>query len=154
MLASILTTSSILAIITAAVGLVLLSGVIAGQFRRGVVSELRDALQSANNEIQIERGRGDRIEKEAKEQKERFEKETRDLRDQVQALTAQVATLQSVLRDDRQIAALVAAELKNELRQMLTHDDEKLQEQIALGVARGLEAPTNLMTAAIERMPK
>lgn len=42
--------------------LVLMAGAVAGQFRRGVVSELRASLDTASSEIEIQRQRGDRLE--------------------------------------------------------------------------------------------
>lgn len=53
-------------VLTAAVALlalILVAGVVFGQFRRGVVTELREALETARNEIEIERGRADRLER-------------------------------------------------------------------------------------------
>ncbi len=141
MLASIPTVGALFAIAAAIVGLVLLAGLVAGQFRRGVVQELRESLLTATNEISIERGRSDRLEREAI-----------GMHEEIKALRAQVATLHTVLRDDQQIARLVGAELKNELATLIQHDDEKLQENVALGVARGLEAPVRALTAAVERI--
>lgn len=70
------------------VGLILLAGILAGQFRRGVVEELRQTLATAKVEIDIERSRSDRLEREAQK-----------LRQEVAALRAEVATLRSVLGD-------------------------------------------------------
>lgn len=92
--------TGILAMGAAVIGIVLAAGAIAGQFRRGVVGELRDSLSTAKTEIDIERSRSDRLEQEAK-----------DLRREVVALRAEVATLRSVLTDDRKLAQLVAQEL-------------------------------------------
>lgn len=61
-----------LAVVGGIAGLVLLAGLLAGQFRRGVVQELRDALATAKTEIDIERGRSDRLETELKENREQL----------------------------------------------------------------------------------
>lgn len=70
------------------VGLVLLAGILAGQFRRGVVEELRQTLATAKNEIDIERARGDRL-----------ERELTASRQEVAGLRAEVQTLRSVVID-------------------------------------------------------
>jgi uncharacterized coiled-coil DUF342 family protein len=107
------------------VGLVLLAGILAGQFRRGVVEELRSTLETAKNEIEIERGRSDRLEREAM-----------SLRNEVSGLRSEVATLRSVMLDDRKLAKSIAAELAI-TRQ---HEIEEIKEAIGHGTALVLEA--------------
>ena len=89
-----------LTVLVSVVTVALVGGVVAGQFRAGIVNELRAALATANTEIDIERKRSDRLEEEA-----------RQLRTEVVALRTEVATLRSVLTDDRALAKLLAEEL-------------------------------------------
>lgn len=56
----------------AVLGLILMAGILAGQFRRGVVSELRDALESARTEIELANGRADRLEKQVQFMEQRL----------------------------------------------------------------------------------
>lgn len=95
---------TILGAATAVLAIVLLAGLVAGQFRRGVVDELRATLATAKTEIDVERLRSDRLEREAGA-----------LRTQVAGLVAEVATLRSVLTDERKVAAAVSGELKEAL---------------------------------------
>lgn len=92
-----------LTVVVSMVALVLVAGLLAGQFRRGVVEELRGSLSTANDEIAIERGRSDRLEREAQA-----------LRLEVRALRAEVQTLRTVLVDERKIAQTVAEALKQD----------------------------------------
>jgi hypothetical protein len=87
------------------VGLILLAGLLAGQFRRGVVQELRESLATANTEITIERGRSDRLEAEAEK-----------LRLEVEKLRIEVTALRMVRVDDRELGERVARILASETR--------------------------------------
>lgn len=111
-------------------GLVLIAGLVAGQFRRGVIEELRATLSTAKSEIDIERARSDRHEREAEA-----------LRQEVAALRAEVRTLRSVLTDDRKVAQAVAEALRldddlrsnhavNELKEALSRHTEQVIEVI------------------------
>lgn len=90
-------------------GLVLGAGLLAGQFRRGVVKELRNALESALTEIKIQRERGDRQDEDLK------------------SLTVEVAGL----RKENEIlrSVLISGE----------HFREVVAEEIGRGVARMIE---------------
>lgn len=118
------TITVVLGVIGGTVALVLLAGLVAGQFRRGVVEELRQSLHTANTEIEIERKRSDRLEAEAQA-----------LRAEVIALRTEVETLRSVLTDDRALARTIAAELQ------IVHAEEveSIKESIGQGVARVIE---------------
>ena len=68
-------------------GLSLIAGLLAGQFRRGVVGELRESLGTANTELDIERKRGDRLEAKVQSLSDRLtrmETENRVLRETLQ----------------------------------------------------------------------
>ena len=114
-----------LGVLVAVLGLILLAGLVAGQFRRGVVQELRDSLHTANTEIEIERRRSDRLDAESKE-----------LRLEVIALRTEVATLRSVLTDDRKLAQTVA----NELSTVHRSEVDEILNAIGNGCARVIEA--------------
>lgn len=101
------------------VGLVLLAGILAGQFRRGVVEELRQTLATAKTEIDIERARSDRLEREAQK-----------LREEVAALRAEVKTLRSVLTDGG------------------AHAADEIKEAIGMSTARIMERIDSLEGAA------
>lgn len=101
-----------------------MSGLLAGQFRRGVVEELRATVATANAEIEIERGRSDRLEREAQA-----------LRIEVEGLRTEVATLRSVMMDDRRVARAVGEELAVARR----HEMDEIKEAIGMHTARALE---------------
>jgi hypothetical protein len=54
---------AVLLIVGAILGILMVAGLIAGQARRGVISELRASLATANEQIALERQRGDRLER-------------------------------------------------------------------------------------------
>ena len=70
----------------AVIGLILIAGVVAGQFRRGVISELRASLETATSEIEIQRQRS-----------ERLTADVQQLREENAALHAELATLRDML---------------------------------------------------------
>lgn len=109
-------------------GLVLLAGLVAGQFRRGVVDELRATLQTAKTEIDVERSRSDRLEREAQA-----------LRSEVAALRAEVKTLRSVLTDGQQLAAQVAETLARQNDQRSNRMVEDIKEALGMQTVRILE---------------
>jgi Skp family chaperone for outer membrane proteins len=111
------------------IGLVLLAGLVAGQFRRGVVDELRDALQTAKTEIDIERARSDRLEREAQQ-----------LRTELAGLRAEVATLRSVLTDDRKLASTIAEALRRENDTRAEHFMDEIKEAMGRHTALVIEA--------------
>lgn len=116
--------SGILAMGVAVVGILLTAGAIAGQFRRGVVGELRDSLSTANTELDIERKRSDRLEEAVREMARRLgalEAENKVLRE----------TLQTGLRLAPEFQAIIAAQLA---------EHEKRSEALLLGAeARAAE---------------
>lgn len=117
----------------AVLGVVLIAGLLAGQFRRGVVEELRATISTANNEIEIERSRSDRLEREAQH-----------LRMEVEGLRKEVATLRSVMLDDRKLAKTIAEELAVQR----LHEVEELKEVMGMHTARVLES----LTACIAKL--
>ena len=54
--------SALLGLLLLLLGAFMTTGAIVGQFRRGVIDELRASLATAQSEIEIQRGRGDRLE--------------------------------------------------------------------------------------------
>ncbi|MFL5736746.1 MAG: hypothetical protein ACJ76P_05345 [Actinomycetota bacterium] len=135
MIASVSFVLVLLGAIGAVFALLLVIGAIAGQFRRGVVSELREALATASNEIGVERGRADRLEREAGQ-----------LRQELAAIRAEVQTLRSVLRDDHTIAKRVASELSEQTaastRVMTRVLVEELRKTVQEGVALAIKEQT------------
>lgn len=115
--------------VVAVLGLVLLAGLVAGQFRRGVVDELRQTLITAKSEIDIERSRSDRLEREAAQ-----------LRTEVAGLRAEVKTLRSVLTDDRKLAQTVAEALRAEDERRADYLVDELKEAMGQHAARIIEA--------------
>lgn len=108
----------------AVLAVVLIAGLLAGQFRRGVVDELRATISTANSEIEIERGRSDRLEREAAM-----------LRAEVGALRTEVATLRSVMLDDRKLARSIA----EELAKTRVQEVEDMKNAMGMHTARVLE---------------
>lgn len=111
------------------VGLVLLAGILAGQFRRGVVDELRATLATAKTEIEIERTRSDRLEREAN-----------TLRTEVAGLRAEVKTLRSVLTDEHKVAKTVAEALRLEDERRAQAIIDAIKDTVAMAVVRIIEA--------------
>ena len=83
-------------------GLVLAGGVLFGQFRRGIVRELRDSLDTARTEIGIERDRANRI-----------EAEMRKLESANAALSAEVKTLRELLVGGDHISVALSDVINN-----------------------------------------
>ena len=83
--------------------LVLAGGVLFGQFRRGIVRELRDSLDTARTEIGIERDRANRI-----------EAEMRKLEAANAALTAEVKTLRELLVGGEHLSVALSDAITNE----------------------------------------
>lgn len=88
----------ILAIFGSVLGIAGGVGMVVGQLRRGVVEELRAALASAKDEIDIERGRSDRLDAECER-----------LRTEVVALRVEVEALRKVRIDEIGLATRLAA---------------------------------------------
>lgn len=88
----------VLTVVGLVLGLVLLAGLLAGQFRRGVVSELRDALEAAKNENEILSSRADRLETDMKE-----------LSRKVDALHTENAALQAAIASGATLAPQITA---------------------------------------------
>jgi chromosome segregation ATPase len=123
---------------TAAIaGLVLLAGLVAGQFRRGVVEELRAALNTAKDEIEIERGRGDRLESEMRKQREVHDAELREMRDDINGLHAQ---LELANRDRDLMRQLIA--MQTQVPQALTDAIASLTKQSAEHITEHVDART------------
>jgi hypothetical protein len=108
---------TVLGIIGAVLALILLAGLVAGQFRRGVVSELREALASAQVEIDLANGRADRLEASLKFMEQRIhELEARPDWSQVVALMHSlesniIAAIKTQAADTSTTAAAIAAAL-------------------------------------------
>lgn len=113
--------AGILLVAVTVLGVILIAGLLAGQFRRGVVEELRATITTANTEIEIERGRSDRLEREAL-----------SLRVEVEGLRKEVATLRSVMIDDRKLARSIASELAEHRENELG----EIKEAIGMSTAR------------------
>jgi hypothetical protein len=123
---------------TAAIaGLVLLAGLVAGQFRRGVVEELRAALNTAKDEIEIERGRGDRLESEMRKQRELHDAELREMRDDITGLHAQ---LELANRDRDLMRQLIA--MQTQVPQALTDAIANLTQQAAQHITEHVDERT------------
>ena len=84
-------------------GLFVAAGALFGQFRRGVVKELRDSLDTARTEIGIERDRANRI-----------EHEMRALEAANAALAAEVKTLRELLVGGDHLAVAITDAITNE----------------------------------------
>jgi len=107
----------ILGAITAVLTLVLLAGLLAGQFRKGVVQELRDSLETANTEIEIERKRADRLDRDVKQ----AVLATRALESRIAALE----TENRVLRETLQTGLRLAPEFKDTMLTLLREHEDR-----------------------------
>lgn len=107
---------TVLGIVTALAGLVLLAGLLAGQARKGIVQELRESLKTAKDEMDISRGRADRLEDESK----------RD-HDALAAMDIRLSTLEAenrILRETLQTGIRLAPEFQQLIVNQQTHVDE------------------------------
>lgn len=129
--------SGILAMGVAVIGLVLVAGLVAGQFRRGVVQELRESLSTANTELDIERRRGDRLEEAVRGLERRLgtlEAENRVLRE----------TLQTGIRLAPEFQAIISEQLRDHERR--SEAMVRAAEEHSKDVAR--ETAAQVITAA------
>ncbi len=118
--------STVVLVIVGIAGLILLAGLLAGQFRRGVVQELRETLTTAKSEIDIERSRSDRLEKELAK--------AHDFSVQLQAeiagLRSEVLILRSVRVDEAKVAQAVADRLRDDVKEAIGMQTARLVEMI------------------------
>lgn len=101
---------AITGVIVGVLGIIALVGLVMGQFRRGVVTELRASLNTANTELDIERKRSDRLE------------------DAVKNLETRLAALEAenrVLRETLQTGLRLAPEFKDTMVDLLRVHEEK-----------------------------
>lgn len=116
------------AVVAVVFGLILVAGLAAGQFRKGVVGELRNSLSTANTELDIERKRGDRLET------------------AVNNLSARMAVLETenrILRETLQTGLRLAPEFKESMVAMLREHEEKSRDLI-MSVAAGAVAERSI----------
>lgn len=118
----------------AAAGLVLAAGLVAGQFRRGVVEELRSSLRTAKDEIDIQRERGDRLDAENKQ-----------FRTELEGLRRDVATLRTVVVNEGKLAEDVAAALKHETEMRTQEVVDSIVHAIGQGTALAMTKMGELM---------
>lgn len=127
--------ATVVAMVVGVIGLVLAAGTVAGQFRRGVVSELRDSLSTANTELDIERKRSDRLEEVVRDLERRLgalEAENRVLRE----------TLQTGIRLAPEFQAIIAAQLADHEKrsEVMLREAETRAAEVADKVTMTLEA--------------
>lgn len=96
--------------------LLLVVGLVAGQFRRGVVQELRDSLKTAADEIALQRERGDRLEKTVAD---------------MQARLAAMETENRILRETLQTGLRLAPEFKDAMAELLKRHEERSEAMLA-----------------------
>ena len=83
--------SQIQVLITIAAGILGLAGMagfVFAQLRKGVIQELRETIATANTEIQIQRGRSDRLEKDLKDLELKFTEITTENRTYYKVITS------------------------------------------------------------------
>jgi hypothetical protein len=118
-------------IVLGVLAIALVAGLLAGQFRRGVVQELRASLDTAAGEIAIERGRADRLE------------------GVITKMQAEITILQNriaLLQDFNKMAATVAAELSLVTKQTAL-DLAKITQQTATDLAAALDRQAGKVAA-------
>ena len=107
-------------------GLSLVAGLLAGQFRRGVVGELRESLTTANTELDIERKRGDRLEA-------LLARTTKEFEGRVSSLEARLANMETenrVLRETLQTGIRLAPEFTSTMTELLAKHEERSMQMI------------------------
>jgi UPF0716 family protein affecting phage T7 exclusion len=95
-------------VVTSILGIVLLAGLVAGQFRKGVVTELRDSLATAKTENDLLSGRIDRMEADIK-----------NLVEKVAKLNVENGVLRSALTESSHVREAVAEELSKHRADLL-----------------------------------
>jgi len=100
---------TVVGIVTSILGIVLLAGLVAGQFRKGVVTELRDSLATAKTENDLLSGRIDRMEADIK-----------NLVEKVAKLHVENGVLRSALTESSHVREVVAEELAKHRTDLLT----------------------------------
>lgn len=137
-IASIPVISYVIGAITSVFALLLVAGLLAGQFRRGVVQELRDSLETANTEIGIERARADRLERTLQDNNVAIHR----LEERIQRLEGE----NRILRETLQTGLKLAPEFKETMLDLLRVHEEKSQvmlEHMQNEIILRLPAPPN-----------
>jgi len=132
----------VLGAIAGLLGLIFLTGLVAGQFRRSVISELRDSLTTANTEIDIERKRSDRLEADLKTACDELHTLSQKMETRVSILEAENAVLRETLRTGIELAPA----FKEVMAEML-----KIHEERSLAMLERISAEQEVRVAERHR---